>query len=113
MRLDYRISCLLSIFKREFDESNSQSELSVSGAVEGPNNMPGWLNTRRLFPQDKEIDEALTFRNVLFFVFISQELWILSTLKSKQRGYLEEGNCIVGKVGFRRRRRRRRDHCVF
>uniref|UniRef100_A0A4W6FFI6 Inositol 1,4,5-trisphosphate receptor n=1 Tax=Lates calcarifer TaxID=8187 RepID=A0A4W6FFI6_LATCA len=40
VRLDYRISCLLSIFKREFDESNSQSELSVTGAVEGPNNMP-------------------------------------------------------------------------
>lgn len=41
VRLDYRISCLLSIFKREFDESNSQSELTVGGAVEGPNNMPG------------------------------------------------------------------------
>lgn len=41
VRLDYRISCLLSIFKREFDESNSQSDLSVTGAVEGPNNMPG------------------------------------------------------------------------
>lgn len=71
MRLDYRISCLLSIFKREFDESNSQSELSVSGAVEGPNNMPGWLNTKRLFPQNKETAEALTFQNVLFlFLFL-------------------------------------------
>uniref|UniRef100_A0A8C5HCT9 Inositol 1,4,5-trisphosphate receptor n=1 Tax=Gouania willdenowi TaxID=441366 RepID=A0A8C5HCT9_GOUWI len=36
VRLDYRISCLLSIFKREFDESNSQSELSITGVVEGP-----------------------------------------------------------------------------
>uniref|UniRef100_H2TJZ6 Inositol 1,4,5-trisphosphate receptor n=1 Tax=Takifugu rubripes TaxID=31033 RepID=H2TJZ6_TAKRU len=33
VRLDYRISCLLSIFKREFDESNSQSELTV-GALD-------------------------------------------------------------------------------
>ena len=42
VRLDYRISCLLSIFKREFDESNSQNELSVAGvAAEGPSNMPG------------------------------------------------------------------------
>uniref|UniRef100_A0A7N8X3U9 Inositol 1,4,5-trisphosphate receptor n=1 Tax=Mastacembelus armatus TaxID=205130 RepID=A0A7N8X3U9_9TELE len=40
VRLDYRISCLLSIFKREFDESNSQTELSVPGVMEGPNNMP-------------------------------------------------------------------------
>lgn len=44
VRLDYRISCLLSIFKREFDESNSQTELSITGAVEGPNNMPGQIN---------------------------------------------------------------------
>uniref|UniRef100_A0A8C5BNK4 Inositol 1,4,5-trisphosphate receptor n=1 Tax=Gadus morhua TaxID=8049 RepID=A0A8C5BNK4_GADMO len=37
VRLDYRISCLLSIFKREFDESNSQNELSVAGVTaEGP-----------------------------------------------------------------------------
>ena len=42
VRLDYRISCLLSIFKREFDESNSQNELSVAGVTaEGPSNMPG------------------------------------------------------------------------
>uniref|UniRef100_A0A8C5BKK5 Inositol 1,4,5-trisphosphate receptor n=1 Tax=Gadus morhua TaxID=8049 RepID=A0A8C5BKK5_GADMO len=41
VRLDYRISCLLSIFKREFDESNSQNELSVAGVTaEGPSNMP-------------------------------------------------------------------------
>ncbi|KAK3557496.1 hypothetical protein QTP70_028311, partial [Hemibagrus guttatus] len=30
VRLDYRISCLLSIFKREFDESNSQTETSIN-----------------------------------------------------------------------------------
>ncbi|KAI4905751.1 hypothetical protein NFI96_018688 [Prochilodus magdalenae] len=30
VRLDYRISCLLSIFKREFDESNSQAEPSIN-----------------------------------------------------------------------------------
>lgn len=53
VRLDYRISCLLSIFKREFDESNSQSELSVSGAVEGPNNMPGSLSTEAVLSEQR------------------------------------------------------------
>lgn len=70
MRLDYRISCLLSIFKREFDESNSQSELSVSGAVEGPNNMPGWLSTKRPFPPNKETTEDFMFQNVGVFLFL-------------------------------------------
>uniref|UniRef100_A0A6Q2XSB7 Inositol 1,4,5-trisphosphate receptor n=1 Tax=Esox lucius TaxID=8010 RepID=A0A6Q2XSB7_ESOLU len=37
VRLDYRISCLLCIFKREFDESNSQSDVSLAGSLEGPN----------------------------------------------------------------------------
>uniref|UniRef100_A0A7N6F8G3 Inositol 1,4,5-trisphosphate receptor n=1 Tax=Anabas testudineus TaxID=64144 RepID=A0A7N6F8G3_ANATE len=55
VRLDYRISCLLSIFKREFDESNSQSELSVSGAVEGPNNMPGALDFEHIEEQAEGI----------------------------------------------------------
>uniref|UniRef100_A0A8C7X1S1 Inositol 1,4,5-trisphosphate receptor n=1 Tax=Oryzias sinensis TaxID=183150 RepID=A0A8C7X1S1_9TELE len=34
VRLDYRISCLLSIFKTEFDERNSQSDLSINGVIE-------------------------------------------------------------------------------
>uniref|UniRef100_A0AAQ5Z662 Inositol 1,4,5-trisphosphate receptor n=1 Tax=Amphiprion ocellaris TaxID=80972 RepID=A0AAQ5Z662_AMPOC len=55
VRLDYRISCLLSIFKREFDESNSQSELSVTGAVEGPNNMPGALDFEHIEEQAEGI----------------------------------------------------------
>lgn len=39
MRLDYRISCLLCIFKREFDENNPQTE---NDAVQnGSNNVPG------------------------------------------------------------------------
>uniref|UniRef100_A0A8D3BU40 Inositol 1,4,5-trisphosphate receptor n=1 Tax=Scophthalmus maximus TaxID=52904 RepID=A0A8D3BU40_SCOMX len=33
VRLDYRISCLLSIFKREFDESNSQ-KIVIPGALD-------------------------------------------------------------------------------
>uniref|UniRef100_A0A8C9V7U1 Inositol 1,4,5-trisphosphate receptor n=1 Tax=Scleropages formosus TaxID=113540 RepID=A0A8C9V7U1_SCLFO len=41
VRLDYRISCLLCIFKREFDESNSQVDLSTSGSQEMPSNMSG------------------------------------------------------------------------
>uniref|UniRef100_A0A8C2XFS7 Inositol 1,4,5-trisphosphate receptor n=1 Tax=Cyclopterus lumpus TaxID=8103 RepID=A0A8C2XFS7_CYCLU len=55
VRLDYRISCLLSIFKREFDESNSQSEFSVTGAVEGPNNMPGALDFENIEEQAEGI----------------------------------------------------------
>ncbi|XP_068598325.1 inositol 1,4,5-trisphosphate-gated calcium channel ITPR1-like [Brachionichthys hirsutus] len=55
VRLDYRISCLLSIFKREFDESNSQSELSITGAVEGPNNMPGALDFEHIEEQAEAI----------------------------------------------------------
>lgn len=43
VRLDYRISCLLCIFKREFDESNSQTSETPSGASspEGPSSVPG------------------------------------------------------------------------
>uniref|UniRef100_A0A4W3J078 Inositol 1,4,5-trisphosphate receptor n=1 Tax=Callorhinchus milii TaxID=7868 RepID=A0A4W3J078_CALMI len=45
VRLDYRISCLLSIFKREFDESNAQTVDSPpslgSSSSEGPSNVPG------------------------------------------------------------------------
>uniref|UniRef100_G3SRG2 Inositol 1,4,5-trisphosphate receptor n=1 Tax=Loxodonta africana TaxID=9785 RepID=G3SRG2_LOXAF len=45
VRLDYRISCLLCIFKREFDESNSQTSETSSGSSsqEGPSNVPGYL----------------------------------------------------------------------
>ena len=31
VRLDYRISCLLSIFKREFDESEKSERLQTRG----------------------------------------------------------------------------------
>ncbi|XP_029358570.1 inositol 1,4,5-trisphosphate receptor type 1 isoform X3 [Echeneis naucrates] len=55
VRLDYRISCLLSIFKREFDESHSQIDLSVTGAVEGPNNMPGALDFEHIEEQAEGI----------------------------------------------------------
>uniref|UniRef100_A0A669BSQ0 Inositol 1,4,5-trisphosphate receptor n=1 Tax=Oreochromis niloticus TaxID=8128 RepID=A0A669BSQ0_ORENI len=55
VRLDYRISCLLSIFKREFDESNSQNDISLAGAVEGPNNMPGALDFEHIEEQAEGI----------------------------------------------------------
>ncbi|CAL8335835.1 unnamed protein product [Lota lota] len=56
VRLDYRISCLLSIFKREFDESNSQNELSVAGVTaEGPSNMPGALDFEQIEEQAEGI----------------------------------------------------------
>ncbi|XP_076123823.1 inositol 1,4,5-trisphosphate-gated calcium channel ITPR1 isoform X2 [Alosa pseudoharengus] len=41
VRLDYRISCLLCIFKREFDETNTQTDLAAAVAnPDGSNNMP-------------------------------------------------------------------------
>uniref|UniRef100_A0A8C4YBT6 Inositol 1,4,5-trisphosphate receptor n=1 Tax=Gopherus evgoodei TaxID=1825980 RepID=A0A8C4YBT6_9SAUR len=42
VRLDYRISCLLCIFKREFDESNAQTSESPTGSSnqEAPSNVP-------------------------------------------------------------------------
>uniref|UniRef100_A0A4W5LLY1 Inositol 1,4,5-trisphosphate receptor n=1 Tax=Hucho hucho TaxID=62062 RepID=A0A4W5LLY1_9TELE len=41
VRLDYRISCLLCIFKREFDESNPQGDGTPSSASQDGNNMTG------------------------------------------------------------------------
>lgn len=45
VRLDYRISCLLCIFKHEFDESNAQMSESPTGSSsqEMPANVPGGL----------------------------------------------------------------------
>uniref|UniRef100_A0AAY4EJH4 Inositol 1,4,5-trisphosphate receptor n=1 Tax=Denticeps clupeoides TaxID=299321 RepID=A0AAY4EJH4_9TELE len=37
VRLDYRISCLLCIFKREFDETNTQTDGAVPGALDFEN----------------------------------------------------------------------------
>lgn len=46
VRLDYRISCLLCIFKHEFDESNPQAD--GAGAQNGAHNlssqMPGMVD---------------------------------------------------------------------
>uniref|UniRef100_A0A8C1LWR3 Inositol 1,4,5-trisphosphate receptor n=1 Tax=Cyprinus carpio TaxID=7962 RepID=A0A8C1LWR3_CYPCA len=41
VRLDYRISCLLCIFKREFDESNTQTDAVPAANADGPNSIPG------------------------------------------------------------------------
>uniref|UniRef100_A0A672PMH9 Inositol 1,4,5-trisphosphate receptor n=1 Tax=Sinocyclocheilus grahami TaxID=75366 RepID=A0A672PMH9_SINGR len=40
VRLDYRISCLLCIFKREFDESNTQTDAVPAANADGPNSIP-------------------------------------------------------------------------
>ncbi|XP_043108474.1 inositol 1,4,5-trisphosphate receptor type 1 [Puntigrus tetrazona] len=40
VRLDYRISCLLCIFKREFDESNTQTDAVPAANADGPNCIP-------------------------------------------------------------------------
>ncbi|KAJ8409386.1 hypothetical protein AAFF_G00235840 [Aldrovandia affinis] len=55
VRLDYRISCLLCIFKREFDESNSQADLTSGGSQDGPNNMPGALDFENIEEQAEGI----------------------------------------------------------
>ncbi|XP_057363118.1 inositol 1,4,5-trisphosphate receptor type 1 isoform X4 [Manis pentadactyla] len=57
VRLDYRISCLLCIFKREFDESNSQASETSSGSSsqEGPSNVPGALDFEHIEEQAEGI----------------------------------------------------------
>uniref|UniRef100_A0A8C1QUY1 Inositol 1,4,5-trisphosphate receptor n=1 Tax=Cyprinus carpio TaxID=7962 RepID=A0A8C1QUY1_CYPCA len=40
VRLDYRISCLLCIFKREFDESNTQTDAVPAANADGEENSP-------------------------------------------------------------------------
>ncbi|XP_020559133.1 inositol 1,4,5-trisphosphate receptor type 1 isoform X3 [Oryzias latipes] len=55
VRLDYRISCLLSIFKTEFDERNSQSDLSINGVIESQNNMQGALDFEHMEEQAEGI----------------------------------------------------------
>ncbi|XP_069906115.1 inositol 1,4,5-trisphosphate-gated calcium channel ITPR1 isoform X3 [Oryctolagus cuniculus] len=57
VRLDYRISCLLCIFKREFDESNSQTTEAASGSSspEGPSNVPGALDFEHIEEQAEGI----------------------------------------------------------
>uniref|UniRef100_A0A803TVR0 Inositol 1,4,5-trisphosphate receptor n=1 Tax=Anolis carolinensis TaxID=28377 RepID=A0A803TVR0_ANOCA len=56
VRLDYRISCLLCIFKREFDESNAQTPDSPTGSnnQELPN-VPGALDFEHIEEQAEGI----------------------------------------------------------
>ncbi|KAM6981276.1 inositol 1,4,5-trisphosphate-gated calcium channel ITPR1-like [Aplochiton taeniatus] len=53
VRLDYRISCLLCIFKREFDESNPQTENTAS--QDGANNVAGNLDFENIEEQAEAI----------------------------------------------------------
>ncbi|XP_078517788.1 inositol 1,4,5-trisphosphate-gated calcium channel ITPR1 [Lissotriton helveticus] len=55
VRLDYRISCLLCIFKCEFDESNAQMESTAGGGMEGPSNVPGALDFEHIEEQAEGI----------------------------------------------------------
>uniref|UniRef100_A0A8C8EHB9 Inositol 1,4,5-trisphosphate receptor n=1 Tax=Oncorhynchus tshawytscha TaxID=74940 RepID=A0A8C8EHB9_ONCTS len=55
VRLDYRISCLLCIFKREFDESNPQSDGTPSSASQDGNNMTGALDFENIEEQAEAI----------------------------------------------------------
>uniref|UniRef100_A0A8C8RU73 Inositol 1,4,5-trisphosphate receptor n=1 Tax=Pelusios castaneus TaxID=367368 RepID=A0A8C8RU73_9SAUR len=77
VRLDYRISCLLCIFKREFDESNAQTSESPSGSSnqEMPTNVPdfehieeqaeGIFGGRKNTPLDLDDHGGRTFLRVL------------------------------------------------
>ncbi|XP_052634034.1 inositol 1,4,5-trisphosphate receptor type 1 isoform X5 [Harpia harpyja] len=57
VRLDYRISCLLCIFKHEFDESNAQMSESPTGSSnqEMPANVPGALDFEHIEEQAEGI----------------------------------------------------------
>ncbi|XP_077677877.1 inositol 1,4,5-trisphosphate-gated calcium channel ITPR1 [Eretmochelys imbricata] len=57
VRLDYRISCLLCIFKCEFDESNAQTSESPTGSSnqEAPANVPGALDFEHIEEQAEGI----------------------------------------------------------
>ncbi|KAI6077312.1 Inositol 1,4,5-trisphosphate receptor type 1 isoform X6 [Aix galericulata] len=58
VRLDYRISCLLCIFKHEFDESNAQMTESPTGSSSGqemPANVPGALDFEHIEEQAEGI----------------------------------------------------------
>ncbi|XP_074861326.1 inositol 1,4,5-trisphosphate-gated calcium channel ITPR1 [Carettochelys insculpta] len=57
VRLDYRISCLLCIFKCEFDESNAQTSESPTGSnnQEAPTNVPGALDFEHIEEQAEGI----------------------------------------------------------
>ncbi|XP_048462422.1 inositol 1,4,5-trisphosphate receptor type 1 isoform X2 [Rhincodon typus] len=61
VRLDYRISCLLSIFKREFDESNAHHQSTDSppsvgsASQEGASNVPGTLDFEHIEEQAEGI----------------------------------------------------------
>uniref|UniRef100_A0A670Y5I6 Inositol 1,4,5-trisphosphate receptor n=1 Tax=Pseudonaja textilis TaxID=8673 RepID=A0A670Y5I6_PSETE len=70
VRLDYRISCLLCIFKREFDESNAQTSDSPSGSnnQEMPNvpeQAEGIFGGRKNTPLDLDDHGGRTFLRVL------------------------------------------------
>uniref|UniRef100_A0A8C7FLM6 Inositol 1,4,5-trisphosphate receptor n=1 Tax=Oncorhynchus kisutch TaxID=8019 RepID=A0A8C7FLM6_ONCKI len=62
VRLDYRISCLLCIFKREFDESNPQGDGTPSSASQDGNNMTGHEENT---PLDLDDHGGRTFLRVL------------------------------------------------
>ncbi|KAM5280267.1 inositol 1,4,5-trisphosphate-gated calcium channel ITPR1 isoform 4-T4 [Ctenodactylus gundi] len=72
VRLDYRISCLLCIFKREFDESNSQTSETSSGnsSQEGPSNVPGALDFEHI---EEQAEGIFGGRKVYFHVAFSYE----------------------------------------
>uniref|UniRef100_A0A3Q1EZ36 Inositol 1,4,5-trisphosphate receptor n=1 Tax=Acanthochromis polyacanthus TaxID=80966 RepID=A0A3Q1EZ36_9TELE len=63
VRLDYRISCLLSIFKREFDESNSQRALDFEHIEEQAEGIFG--GSEENTPLDLDDHGGRTFLRVL------------------------------------------------
>uniref|UniRef100_A0ACB8EH94 Inositol 1,4,5-trisphosphate receptor type 1 n=1 Tax=Sphaerodactylus townsendi TaxID=933632 RepID=A0ACB8EH94_9SAUR len=81
VRLDYRISCLLCIFKCEFDESNAQTPDSPTGSnnQELPN-VPGALD----FEHIEEQAEGIFGGRKLLFRHFSQRQEVLQAFKQVQ-----------------------------
>uniref|UniRef100_A0A803TWW0 Inositol 1,4,5-trisphosphate receptor n=1 Tax=Anolis carolinensis TaxID=28377 RepID=A0A803TWW0_ANOCA len=68
VRLDYRISCLLCIFKREFDESNAQTPDSPTGTLDFEHieeQAEGIFGGRKNTPLDLDDHGGRTFLRVL------------------------------------------------
>lgn len=73
MRLDYRISCLLSIFKREFDENNASRTADGNYLV------------RSLTPQLTTNDPAFLESILLLYIFAEKHAMLLGKVRSGGR----------------------------
>uniref|UniRef100_A0A8C3D584 Inositol 1,4,5-trisphosphate receptor n=1 Tax=Cairina moschata TaxID=8855 RepID=A0A8C3D584_CAIMO len=80
VRLDYRISCLLCIFKHEFDESNAQMTESPTGSSSQEMNLLGFLLHLTMHDYPPLVSGALQ----LLFRHFSQRQEVLQAFKQVQ-----------------------------